>query len=185
MYKILDVDDKVRVPPMKFNLPVEEAVKLTIEENYEGVVNKTLGVVLSVQKVEDVKEGRILPEDGSIYYPSKFKLVVYQPEINEIITGEIIDVTEFGVFIRFGPVDGMIHVSQLMNDFVSFDNKNMVFLGKESKRKVKQGDKFRARIISVSMEGNQYKIGLTGRQAGLGNLEWIKEDKKKLAKAKD
>ena len=99
--------------------------------------------------------------------------------MHELVEGEIIDVTEFGAFLRFGPVDGMVHVSQLMNDFVSFDNKSNTFLGRDSKRKVKQGDRFKARVISVSMEGDQYKIGLTARQAGLGNLEWAKEDKKK------
>jgi len=179
MYKLLEVEDKVKVHPSKFNLAVKDAIKATLQEKYEGTVNKQLGVVLSIDSIEDTKEGIILPEDGSIHYPTRFKLVVYQPEVQEVVAGEIIDVTEFGVFVRFGPVDGMIHVSQLMNDFVSFDNKSMVFLGKDSKRKVKQGDKFRARIISVSMEGNQYKVGLTGRQAGLGNPEWLEEDKKK------
>ncbi len=179
MYKVLDVEDKIRVPPAKFNLELKEAIRAALEEKLEGTVNKRMGIVLSVISVEDVGEGKIFPEDGAIHYPAKFKVVVYQPEMHELVQGEIIEVTEFGAFLRFGPVDGMVHVSQLMNDFVSFDNKSNVFLGRDSKRKVKEGDKFKARVISVSMEGDQYKIGLTARQPGLGNLEWAGEDKKK------
>ena len=179
MYKIIEVEDKVRVPPSKFNLELKEAVQSTLSEKLEGVVNKKLGIVLSIMSVEDVGEGKIFPEDGAIHYPAKFKIAVFQPEMHEVVVGEVIEVTEFGAFLRFGPVDGMIHVSQLMNDFVSFDNKSNVFLGRDSKRKVKEGDRMKARVISVSMEGDQYKIGLTARQPGLGSPEWAKEDKKR------
>ena len=33
------------------------------------------------------------------------------------------------------------------------------------------------------MEKDQYKIGLTARQAGLGSVEWVEEDKKKPKRA--
>ena len=178
MYKILEVEDKVRVPPTKFDLELKDAIQASLQEKLEGIVNKKLGIVLSIIEVDNVGEGRIFPEDGAIHYPAKFKLAVFQPEMHEVVEGEVIEVTEFGAFLRFGPVDGMIHVSQLMNDFVSFDNKSNVFLGRDSKRKVKEGDRMKARVISVSMEGDQYKIGLTARQPGLGNPEWPKEKAK-------
>lgn len=179
MYKVLEVKDKVRVPPIKFSLPALDAVKSSLEDKWEGLVDKNLGIILAVLSVDDVGEGRILPEDGAIHYPTAFKIMVYRPDLHEVVKGEIIDVTEFGAFIRIGPIDGMIHVSQLMNDFVSYDAKNRIFSGKDSKRKLKEKDVMLSRIISVSMERNQYKLGLTARQAGLGVLEWIQEDKKR------
>ncbi len=179
MYKVLEVEDKIRVQPAKFNLELNEAVKSSLEDKWEGVVDRKLGVVLAVTSLEEVGEGKILPGDGSVHYPTKFKLTVYQPEIHEVAIGEVIDVTEFGAFVRIGPVDGMIHVSQLMSDFVTFDDKNGCFVGRESKRKLKKGDTVVVRIVSVSMEKDQYKIGLTARQAGLGEVNWIEEDKKR------
>jgi hypothetical protein len=74
-----------------------------------------------------------------------------------------------------------VHISQLMDDFVSFDNKNSVFLGKDSKRTLKEGDLVRARIISASFGVGDNKIGLTMRQSGLGAISWI-DDSKKRAK---
>jgi DNA-directed RNA polymerase subunit E' len=174
MYKLLTVEDKIRVPPSKFSLGPESAVKASLDERFEGTVEKTLGVVLAVTSIESIGEGKILPGDGAIHYPVKFKVIVYQPEMYEVIKGQVIDITEFGVFVRMGPVDGMVHVSQLMDDFVSYDSKNSVFTGRDSKRILKEGDVVRARVVSVSMgPDRQYKIGLTTRQQGLGALSWL------------
>jgi DNA-directed RNA polymerase subunit E' len=102
--------------------------------------------------------------------------------MHELVYGEVIDNTEFGSFVRIGPLDGLVHISQIMDDFVSYDSKNSVFLGKETKKTLKEGDKVRARIISISY-AEQQKIGLTMRQPGLGNLIWLEEEKKKKKKS--
>lgn len=182
MYKVLTVRDKVRVPPSKFKLKRDYAIKASLEERWEGIIDKKLGVVLSVIDIGEVGEGQILPGDGAVHYPVDFELLVYFPEMHEVVKGYVIDVTEFGVFIRMGPLDGMVHVSQIMDDFVSYDDKNATFHGRESKRTMREGDPVRARIISVSMGANQYKIGLTTRQFGLGVLEWYERMKKERAK---
>ena len=181
MYKMLTISDKVRVPPSKFSLSLEEAVKSSLEDKLEGLIDRKVGVILSVVSVSNIGEGRILPGDGAIYYPVDMKMLVYYPEMHEVVKGFVIDVTEFGVFLRMGPLDGMVHVSQLMDDFVSYDMKNMVFTGRESKRTIKESDSVKARIISGSM-GKQYKIGLTTRQPGLGVLSWASKPKEDAGK---
>ncbi len=78
----------------------------------------------------------------------------------------------------------MIHISQTMDDFVSF-NKEKTLAGKESKKVLKIGDKCRARIIATSYKDpTNPKLGLTMRQTGLGKLEWIEEklEQKKTVK---
>lgn len=188
MYKILTVEDKIKVPPIKFRYDLKEAVKSSLEDRWEGLIDKRLGVILSIIDIDGVGEGKILPGDGSIHYPVSFKVLVYLPELHEVVKGSVIDVTEFGVFVRIGPLDGMIHVSQIMDDFVSFDPKHSVFSGRESKRILKNSDIVRARVISISL-GKEYKIGITTRQPGLGVLGWIekmkneKKTSKKPAKA--
>lgn len=177
MYKIIEVEDEIKVPPAKFELGLEEAVKASLMQRWDGVIDKRLGVVLVVTAVKKTGEGKIYAGDGSIHYPVLFEVLTYRPNQHEIVEGEIIDVTEFGVFLRLGPVDGMIHVSQLMDDFVSYDRKSEIFTGKETKQRMKEGDVVRARIISVSVSGGDYKIGLTARQPHLGSVEWLKEAK--------
>jgi len=72
-----------------------------------------------------------------------------------------------------------------MDDYIVFDGKQGILLGKETQRKLMSGDKVRARITAVSMGkgGPTGKIGITMRQPFLGKLEWIKEDVKKLKEA--
>ncbi|MFH1294675.1 MAG: DNA-directed RNA polymerase [Candidatus Aenigmatarchaeota archaeon] len=180
MYRKITVEDKVRVDPNKFDRCLEDAVKASLQEKWEGITDRSLGVILGVVSVQAVGEGKILPGDGAIFYPVTFTLLAYRPELNEVVVGDVIDVTEFGAFVRIGPVDGMIHVSQIMDDFVSFDQKSMAFSGRESKRIIRNGDIVRSRIISVSIE-REFKIGLTTRQAGLGVLSWIEKSKKDKA----
>ena len=177
MYKILTVKDRVRVPPSKFGLAMEDALKASLEDRWEGIIDRRLGVILSVTDIKDVGEGVILPGDGALHYPVEFKILVYYPEMHELIKGYVIDVTEFGIFIRMGPLDGMVHVSQIMDDFVSYDNKNSIFMGRDTKRILRESDLVRARIISISMASGQYKIGLTTRQPSLGVLAWYEKEK--------
>lgn len=179
MYRIETIKEKIRVPPEKLNMKVEDAVMQSIADQMEGTIDQRLGVVLAVTSVDAVAEGKIIPNDPGVYYMSTFELLTYKPELQELVYGEVIDNTEFGSFIRIGPMDGLIHISQIMDDFVSYDNKNSVFLGKESKRTLKEGDLVRARIIAVSFGDEQNKIGLTMRQPLLGNMVWIEEEKKK------
>ena len=79
---------------------------------------------------------------------------------------------------------GMIHISQTMDDYVSFSDSGALS-GKSSGRVLKEEDLCVARIVAVSHKGDDPKIGLTMRQPGLGKIEWVKEDKtKKEAEAK-
>jgi DNA-directed RNA polymerase subunit E' len=179
VYRIATIEDKIRVPPEKLGTDVKNALRAAIAEQQEGVINQRLGVILSVLSIDRIGEGKILPNDAGVYYNCEFRLLTFKPEMHEIVEGEVIDNTEFGSFVRMGPMDGLVHISQLMDDFVSFDNKNSVFLGKESKRTLKEGDLVRARVISASFGTGDNKIGLTMRQNGLGSITWIDDMKKR------
>ncbi len=181
MYRIITVEDRVRVPPEKLGMPVMEAVRYAISDKLEGTIDPRIGVILAVTSVENIGEGKILPEDPGVYYQTLFKLLTYKPELHELAYGEVVDNTEFGAFVRLGAIDGLVHISQLMDDFVSFDSKNSVFLGRETKKILKEGDLVRGRIIAISFT-EQQKIGLTMRQPSLGSLTWLAEEKKKKKK---
>jgi DNA-directed RNA polymerase subunit E' len=174
-YKTI-VKDHIRVPPKFFGKEVDEALTAQIKTQYDGFISKELGVVIDVLSVDSFGEGVIIPGDGAAYYETVFSLLTLKPELQEVIPGQIKDMADFGAFITMGPIEGMIHISQTMDDFVSF-SKDKVLLGKDSKKTLKVGDKCRARIIAVSYKDvTNPKFGLTMRQKGLGRLEWIPDD---------
>ncbi len=175
MFYKIELKDHIRVPPNMFNLPLEEAVVKRIKTKYSGFISKDLGIVIDVSGMKEIGEGIIIPGDGASYYDVTFELLAFKPEMQEIVLGKIKDIAEFGAFVNIGPIDGMIHISQTMDDFVSF-SKDKTLSGKESKRSLKVGDNSRARIIAVSFKDMlNPKLGLTMRQQGLGKPEWIKE----------
>jgi len=177
MYYKLELKDRVRVPPNLFDLDVKEAVIQSIKKKYSGYISKDLGIVIDISDVKETGEGVIIPGDGSSYYETKFEVLTFKPELQEVILGRIRDIVDFGAFITLGPIDGMIHISQTMDDFVSF-SKEKSLAGKESKKSLKINDVCRARIIAVSFKDPlNPKLGLTMRQQGLGRLDWIEESK--------
>ena len=186
MYYKTKLKDFIRVPPRFFGTDIEGSVLKSIKEKYSGYIDKDLGIVIDVIKIGEINEGVIIPGDGAAYYETVFEAITFKPEMQEVVTGRIRDIADFGAFISLGPIEGMIHISQTMDDFVSF-SKDKVLAGKESNRVLKVGDNCRARLIAVSFKDiSNPKIGLTMRQPGLGKMEWISEEKaKKDAKGKE
>ena len=176
MFYRVELRDHIRVPPNLFSLPLEEAIIKRIKTKYNGFISKDLGIVVDVAGMKGIGEGVIIPGDGASYYDVSFELLTYKPEMQEVVNGKIKDIAEFGAFINIGPIDGMIHISQTMDDFVSF-SKDKTLTGKETKRTLKVGDICRARIIAISFKDTlNPKLGLTMRQQGLGRLDWVKEE---------
>lgn len=178
MFYVVEVQDYVRVEPRLFGLETSDAVAKQLQEIYANYHDKEIGEVIGVISVMEVGDGVIIPGDGAAYYNSKFKLVVWKPELQELVYCIVDEITNFGAFMNLGVMKGMIHISQTMDDYVTFSTSNTL-LGKDSKRILKKKDLCLARIVALSYKGDQPKIGLTMRQPGLGKLEWIKEEKQK------
>lgn len=183
MFYIVDVEDYVRVEPKLFGLKTSDAVAKQLQETYKDYHDKEIGEVIGIISILEVGNGIIIPGDGAAYYNSKFKLIVWKPELQEIVYGVIEEITNFGAFINLGVMSGVIHISQTMDDYVTFSNTGTL-LGKDSKKILKKNDLCLARIVAVSYKGDQPKIGLTMRQPGSGKLEWIEEEKKASKKTK-
>ena len=181
MFYIVEVEDYVRVEPKLFGYKTSDAVAKQLQETYANYHDKEIGEVIGIISVLEVGDGVIIPGDGAAYYNSRFKLIAWKPELQELVFCTVDEVTNFGAFMNLGVMKGMIHISQTMDDYVSFSSSNSL-LGKDSKRVLKKKDNCLARVVAVSYKGEQPKVGLTMRQPGLGKIEWIKEDTQKREK---
>jgi DNA-directed RNA polymerase subunit E' len=179
------MEDTIRIPPETFGNPLESVGHQQVKAKYEGIVDEELGYVIAVTEVRVSSTGKIIPGDGATYHKVNFSLLTFYPKIQEVVEGEVVEIADFGAFVRIGPIDALLHVSQLMDDFISYDGKQGVLLGKESKRKLMSGDQVRVRITAVSLgrAGSSGKIGVTARQPFLGKLEWIETDLKRMKEA--
>jgi DNA-directed RNA polymerase subunit E' len=178
MFKIVTLEETIRIPPDRFNEPIEKVGHEQLKDNYEGLIDDELGYVIAVIDTKVTPVGKIIPGDGATFHKVLFSLLTFYPRIQEVVEGEVVEIIDFGAFIRVGPIDALLHVSQLMNDFISHDERQGVLLGKETKRRVTTGDRARVRITAVSLASgvSSGKIGVTARQPFLGKLDWIKRD---------
>ena len=178
MFNLITLKDTIRISPNKFDKPLDNAAYEELRGKYEGLVDEDLGYVISVIKVEVNPIGRIVPGDGGTHHQVTFSIMTFFPQLQEIVEGEVVEVADFGTFLRIGPVDALLHVSQLMDDFLSYDERQGVLLGKESGRIIQRGDLFRVRMVAVSFPKGRSsgKIGVTARQPMLGKIQWIEDE---------
>ncbi len=180
--------DTVRVPPTLLGEEVMPTVKNALREKLEGQVDKKLGSLVAVCKIVEIGEGHILIGDGAVYYDVTFEAIMFVPELQEIIEGEVVETVGFGVFVGIGPMDGLLHVSQITDDFISYDAKNARLVTKSGGKSISEGDHVRARVVAVSInerEPKESKIGLTMRQTALGKLQWLEEARKKKQQSRE
>ncbi|AKG90852.1 DNA-directed RNA polymerase {rpoE} and eukaryotic form [Geoglobus ahangari] len=183
MYARIKVRDTVRVPPNRLGEDISQIIDELLWENFEGMLDKEYGMIVGIESVDEIGEGKIIEGDGGVYFDVVFTAITFKPLMQEVVEGVVNEIVEFGAFVSLGPLDGLLHMSQITDDYLNFDEKNKRLVGRETKRTLEEGDLVRARIVALSLkekEPEKSKIGLTMRQPWLGALKWIEEDKKKL-----
>lgn len=187
MYYVLTCKDRVRLPAQYFSMKLDDALVQILREKYERRVDKEAGVTLAVWNAKAEGDGVVIPGDNAAYYDVVFDVLTYQPQVNEVIESSVSELVEFGTFVSLGPMEGLVHLSQMANDFLTYNKKSAAFTGRESKKSIKKGDHIYAKISTVSMKGSipETKIGLTMRPTGLGKEEWIGEAHAEEAEKKE
>ncbi len=174
---MVKVEDVIRIPPDKFGEPIKDVALEELRKMYVDLHDEELGCVIAVLDAEVDPVGKLVPGDGASYNRVVFTLLVFKPEPNEIVEGDVVTTMDFGAFVRIGPIDALLHKSQIMDDYVVFDRRGGVFVGKQTKKKLGEGDVVRVRITAASFkrESALPKVAVTARHDYLGKLEWIEE----------
>lgn len=185
MYYLVKMENTVRIPPAYIGEDLDEVTSKIVKETFEGTMDKEHGLIVVTENVKRIGEGYIIHGDGAIYQQVEFDALTFKPEIHEVIDAIVCDIVEFGAFCHIGPLDALLHKSQIMDDKVVIDVDNRRMEGKETKKSLKVDDVVRVRIVTVSlneMNPRESKIGLTMRQPGLGKEEWREEESKEVEK---
>ncbi|HET6517597.1 MAG TPA: DNA-directed RNA polymerase [Nitrosopumilaceae archaeon] len=181
MFSISTLVDVVRIPPSLFGTTLKKAAINILKEKYESMINADLGYIIMILDAKVEEMGKMIAGDGGTFHKVEFDALTFYPKLQEIIQGEIVDITDFGAFVRIGPTDALLHLSQVMDDYLKSDVKSGMIIANQSGRTLKVGATLRARITAVSLgkAASMGKIGITCRQPYLGADEWIAEEIKK------
>ena len=177
MFKLYTLTAKCEIPPFLFDQPKEVSARIILSEDYEGIITRDYGFIIAIVEVIDVGPGIIIPGNANTFHEVEFSILSFKPMISEVVEGEVVEIVDFGSFIRLGPLDGLVHVSQICDDYISYEQVGNRFIGKETGKILEVNDQVRAKIIAVSLgTGRSGKLGLTMRQKFLGKPDWIEAD---------
>ena len=182
MYKRVRLKDTVEVPPRHLADVSPELVRRLLQDKLEGQMDENIGSVVSVTNVHEIGDGAVLPNRPGVYYEADFDAVTFDPQMQEVVDGEVVEVVNFGAFVGIGPVDGLLHVSQISDEYLAYDGENQQLASRDSNRVLSVGDAVRARIVTKSVDERNprdSKIGLTAKQPGLGKHGWLEEERQR------
>jgi small subunit ribosomal protein S1 len=108
----------VQGPGIQGFVPVSHLVEMpgqASEEERRQILAKYVGrdLCLKVIECEPSQERIVLSERAALAGEGRRKQLFQQLKSGEIVSGSVTNVTEFGVFVDLGGVEGLIHVSEL------------------------------------------------------------------------
>lgn len=151
-----------------FNAIVLEAVKGGLRIAVAGITGFIPSSQIDIKKVEDLSQFKgqsfeVMPieineENQKAVFSRRVLLeqarqqeldkIFSELKINQVVTGEVKRITDYGVFVDLGGIDGLIHVSELSWNRV-----------KNPRQVVTEGDVVKVSIINMDKE--KQKIGLS------------------------
>ena len=142
---------------------------------FEGRFDEQNRFILVTSNHTPLGRGRIIHGDGAIYQRVRFDALLFCMDDYEVVEGAISEVNEFGAFVRIGPMEALLHKSQILDDQVEVNVGAGTISGRNDDKRLGIGTAVRARIVSLSPDTSdprRSKIGLTCKQPGLGSVSY-------------
>ena len=129
---------------------VEFAGKVT-ELDREVCLQAYLGKLLHVKVIECAPEdGRVVfSERAALTQPGRRNELFHTLQLGAQVTGIVTNITDFGVFVDLGGVEGLIHLSELSWGRVSHPNQI-----------VRLGEELKVQVLEISVERSRVALSL-------------------------
>jgi len=145
------------------DLLVHRAIKAVLaRKRYEPGEWRELGVRCSMTERRADEATRDVEAWLKCYY--------MQDRVGESLDGSISGVTAFGAFIALDDVyvEGLLHVSDLGNDYFHFDAAKHQLVGERTNTRYRLGDRVRVKVARVDLETSKIDFVLDEKTVGAG-----------------
>ena len=122
-----------------------------VESDRDGCLQAYTGRTIKVKMIECVPEdGRVVfSERAALTPPGKRSELFHSLKVGEQVFGKITNITDFGVFVDLGGVEGLIHLSELSWGRVL-----------HPKQLVRVGEEINVQVLDISMERSRVALSL-------------------------
>ncbi|XP_031258835.1 DNA-directed RNA polymerase III subunit RPC8-like isoform X1 [Pistacia vera] len=114
MFYLSKIEHTLRLPPHLLSRPLDEAIKLELENIFLDKVVANLGLCISVYDIFKIEGGFIFPGEGASTYTVEFRLVVFRPFVGEIIAAKLKESDANGLRLSLGFFDDIYIPSHLL-----------------------------------------------------------------------
>lgn len=93
-----------------------------------------------------------------------------QDKIGDEFPGTISSVTGFGLFVELNDVfiEGLVHISELSNDYYHFDPVRHCLVGERSGQRYGLGDSVQVKVVRVDLDEKKIDLQMVGSRPGKG-----------------
>ncbi|XP_073302736.1 uncharacterized protein [Primulina huaijiensis] len=102
MFLLSEVEHTLRLPPHLLSRPLNEAIKGELDSLFSDKVIQSLGLCVSVYDIRSIDGGFISPGDGASTYTVRFRLVMFQPFVGEVISARLKESNKDGLRLSLG-----------------------------------------------------------------------------------
>lgn len=103
-----------------------------------------------------------------------------EKQIGEEFEGIISSVTNFGFFVELdNTIDGLVHVTDLTDDFYFFDEKNLRYIGQRTGKVFKMSDRVKVRVSSASKKDKSVDFEIVGMKSNKKTTKTVIINKRK------
>ncbi len=104
-------------------------------------------------------------DDASRDVTNWLKCYYMQDKVGELFEGTISGVTSFGVFVALDEayVEGLLHVTELGNDYFHYDKAHHEMVGERTHVKFRLGDRVKIKVVRVDLETTKIDFSLVAK----------------------
>jgi ribonuclease R len=131
------------------DLLVHRAIYQILQEKSAEDYNYSAEKMIELGKTCSLRERRA--DEASRDVNERLKCAFLEKHIGDEFDGLVTGVTSFGVFIELADnrISGMVHVTQMPNDYYHFDQSRMRLWGERTRTGIRLGDQVRVRVLRV------------------------------------
>jgi ribonuclease R len=147
------------------DLLVHRAIRHILRQGKAGGYDYSTGDMERLGAVCSAHERRA--EDATREVEAWLKCQFMEDKVGEEFDGVVTGVTNFGLFVQLTDfmIDGLVHVTNLVNDYYHFDSGSQSLVGERTGRRYSLGGKLHVVVAKVELETKRIDFRLAGESA--------------------
>ncbi|MDI3534605.1 MAG: ribonuclease [Thermosediminibacterales bacterium] len=145
-----------RYPDLVIHRILRETLEGKLTKERQEKLNKMLS---NIAKISSERER--LAEEAERESLDLKKVEYMTDKIGQEFEGIISGISAFGMFVELdNTIEGLVHVSNMLDDYYHFDEKNYIFRGERTRKMYKIGDDVKVRVLKADVDTRQIDFEL-------------------------